>query len=170
MQKIIKSFYLILAIIVITSTAVYAGGLSTTFVEVKLKDVKPGKTYSIKEVKGKALIIKNTTEDMTVDIGIEPEKPVEYNLVPGYEAIPDLAWVTIETDHFKDIGPGEKAETDVFISIPKGKEHEGKKYQVYLYSHTEGQATFRTGLMSRLLIDMREKDDSPNKPKGKSKE
>ncbi len=154
-----------LSIILIAAGAAYAGGLSTTFVEVKLKDLKPGQTYSMKEEKGRALKVDNTTEDMTVDIAIEPEAPVDYNLVPGYEPIPDISWVEIEKDSFKGIGPGQAAETDIRISIPKGKGHKGKKYQVYIYSHTTGQATFRTGLMSRILFEIAGEEPSAEKSK-----
>ncbi len=165
MNKAIKLFALIFSIIFITSFTAYAGGLSTTFVEVKLKGLKPGKTYSMREEKGKSLIVSNTTEDTTVDIAVEPETPVDYNLVPGYEPIPDLSWIEIEKNSFKEIGPGQAAETDISITIPKGKKHRGKKYQVYIYSHTTGQATFRTGLMSRILFEIA--NESPPKGKGK---
>ena len=154
MPRSLKALTLVLSILLITSAIAIAGGLSTTFVEIKLKDLETGNTYSIKEMKGRALIVNNTTEDVTVDIKIEAEKPVDYNLVSGYEPIPDLSWVAIEKDYFKDIGPGESAKTDVLISIPKGRGHIGKKYQVYIYSHTAGPATFRMGLMSRVLIEV----------------
>ncbi len=154
MQKAFKITNILLSIILIAANTAYAGGLSTTFVEVKLKDLQPGKTYSMKEEKGRALKVDNTTEDMTVDIAIEPEIPVDYNLVPGYEPIPDLSWIEIEKSSFKGIGPGQAAETDIRIAIPKGKKHSGRKYQVYIYSHTTGQATFRTGLMSRILFEI----------------
>jgi hypothetical protein len=154
MPKYLRSLILVLSILLITSAIAIAGGLSTTFVEIKLRYLQPGNTYSIREMKGRALIVNNTTEDITVDIEIEAEKPADYNLVSGYEPIPDLSWITIEKNSFKDIGPGESAETDILISIPKGKGHIGRKYQVYIYSHTAGQATFRMGLMSRVLIEV----------------
>lgn len=151
MNRKFTSFAMALSIILICST-VYAGGLSTTLVEVKLENLKPGGTYSLKELKNKSLVVRNTTNDITVDIEIEAEAPVDYNLVPGYEPIPDLSWVKIEKPSFKGIGPGKSAETDITISIPKKGKYRGKKYQVYIYSHTAGKATFRMGLMSRILL------------------
>jgi len=145
----ILSLFVILAA---TGIAV-AGGLSSHFIEVKLKDVKIGKIYSVKEETGKLLDISNTTEDMTLDIAIESEKPEDYNLVSGYEPIPDLSWVVIEKGYFEKVGPGESIETDILISIPRDEEYAGKKYQVYIYSHTAGKETFRTGLMGRILIE-----------------
>ena len=156
MPKLVKSLLLTAFFIFIAGNIAVAGGLSTRFVEVKLKDLEPGKAYSVKEVTGKALVVNNATESRTVDIAIEPEKPVDYSLVPGYEPIPDLSWVAIEKDYFKEVGPGKSAETDILISIPKDKECWGRKYQVYIYSHTAGKETFRMGIMSRILIEIKE--------------
>ena len=142
-----------LIIVLFVSSVSFAGGLSTHFVEITLNKLEPGKTYSVKEISKSTLIINNTTKDKTVDIEIVPEKPVDYNLVPGYEPIPDLSWVKIGKGYFEHIGPGGSAETDISIAIPAGKEYYGKKYQVYIYSHTTGQGTFRVGIMSRLLIN-----------------
>lgn len=135
-----------------SASCVYAGGLSSYFVEVKLENLVPGKTYSIKQEKNQALVIKNTTDDMTVDIGVEPEKPVDYNLVKGYEPIPDLSWIKIEKNFFKEVKPQQTIESDITINVPRNKKYYGKKYQVYIYSHTAGQGTFRVGLMSRILF------------------
>ena len=147
---------LILSLVFILAAAgiAMAGGLSSHFIEVKLKDVKIGKIYSVKEETGKLLDISNTTEDMTLDIAIESEKPKDYNLVSGYKPIPDLSWVVIEKNFFEKVKPGETVKTDILISIPKKRRYAGKKYQVYIYSHTAGKETFRTGLMGRLLIDI----------------
>lgn len=147
-----------MAIILFVAGTALAGGLSSRFIEVKMKDLEQGKAYSVKEMTGRMLDVNNTTEDVTTDIAIEPEKPVDYNLVPGYEPIPDLSWVKIEKSLFEKVGPGASVETDISITIPKGKEHAGKKYQVYIYSHTAGDETFRTGLMGRVLIEIKEKE------------
>jgi len=156
MPKRMKVFAIILISIFMFSNIAFAGGLSTKFAEVKLKDLEPGKTYSVEKETYRALVIDNTTEANTVDILIEPEMPVDYNLVPGYEPIPELSWVTIEKNTFKDIAPGQSAKTDILISIPNQDMHKGKKYQVYIYSHTTGKAMFRVGLMSRILIEIKE--------------
>jgi len=170
MTNFIKSKIFFLAIIFLAAGTAFAGGLSSHFIEVKLKDLEPGATYSVKEQTKKALDIINTTEDITTDIGIEAEKPVDYNLVPGYEPIPDLSWVKIEKNYFEKVGPGQSVETDISISIPKGKEHAGKKYQVYIYSHTAGKDTFRMGLMGRVLLEIKEMDKGKKRPPSPIKE
>ncbi|MBL7069717.1 MAG: hypothetical protein ISS34_07665 [Candidatus Omnitrophica bacterium] len=154
MLRIRKPIILFLVVTYITANTALAGGLSSRLVEVRLKDLTPGKIYSVKESTGKILDVTNTTEDITVNIGIEPEKPVDYNLVPGYEPIPDLSWVAIEKNYFKKVDPGESVKTDILISIPKDKRYAGKKYQVYIYSHTAGEAMMRVGIMGRLLIEI----------------
>jgi len=152
-----KLLILSLVFILAATGIAMAGGLSSHFIEVKLKDVKIGKIYSVQEKTGKLLDISNTTEDMTLDIAIESEKPQDYNLVSGYEPIPDLSWVVIEKNFFEGLKPGETVKTDILISIPKKGKYAGKKYQVYIYSHTTGEQTFRTGLMGRLLIEINKK-------------
>lgn len=157
MTRITKAALLFTLIYSVSVGYVFAGGLSSHFVEEKMVDLQPGKAYSVKDVTKRALSVENTTKDVTVDVEIVPEKPVDYNLVPGYEPIPDLSWVKIEKNYFKDVGPGASIETDVTITIPGGAEYYGKKYQVYIYSHTAGAGTFRLGIMSRILIHTAQK-------------
>lgn len=156
MKKAFSTITLVFSIFLFGCIPVYAGGLSTHFIETTLEDLELGKSYSIKEETGKALVVVNTTEDKTVDIEIEPEIPVDYNLLPDYEPVPDVSWVKIEKNYFEAIAPGEKAETDIIIIIPEDKEYYGRKYQLYIYSHTAGSATFRTGIMSRILLHISE--------------
>ena len=132
-----------------------AGGLSTRFIQAKLKGLTPGETYSVEKKTGQLLIINNTTESK-VDIGIKPEIPIAGTLVSGYEPIPDLSWVVIKKSYFKNIGSNKSAKTDILVTIPPGKEYLGKKYQVYIYSHTAGKETMRMGIMSRILIEIEE--------------
>lgn len=171
LNSIIKTALVCTAILLLSSSVANAGGLSTKFVEVTLENLELGKIYSVKEKTGKTLVIKNTTEDKTVDIAMEPEAPVDYNLVEGYEPIPDISWVVIEKSYFTDVGPGKEAETDILISIPDDEALYGKKYQVYIYSHTAGTAaTFRMGLMSRLFLHISEKPSAASEKTGVTKE
>ena len=156
-NKYVTTLVLVLSVFSFGSHFLYAGGLSTTFVEIKLENLEPGKSYSIKGLKNKALVVCNTTKNITTDIEVEPEIPVSYNIKKGYQPIPSLSWVKVQKSYFKDVKPGEDAETDIIINIPKNKNLYGKKYQVYIYSHTAGKEAFRMGLMSRLLIHTAEK-------------
>ena len=155
MKKVLIIIFTIVHIIFGMAICSYAGGLSTTFVQAKVENLEPGKEYSITDLT-KSLVIKNTTSKITTDIEISPENAKEYNLIDGYEPLPDISWIKVKKSYFKDVGPGEKVETEVTISIPDNKAYYGKKYQAYLYSHTAGKGTFRMGLMSRLLIHTKE--------------
>jgi len=171
MLKLLIPIILLLSIVMLNPNCVHAGGLSTKFVEVTLENLELGKLYSVKELTGKTLVITNTTADQKVDIAIEPEAPVDYNLVEGYEPIPDINWVMVEKSYFVDIGPDKEAETDILISIPDDEALYGKKYQVYIYSHTAGTAaTFRMGLMSRLFLHISEKPSAPSEKPGVPRE
>lgn len=154
MIRTVKLPLMVSLILLLSATCLYAGGLSSHFVEEKMDNLRPGETYSVKANTGKALVVQNTTKDITVDIAIEPEKPVDYNTVPGYEPIPDLSWVKIDKNYFEKVKPGDAIKTDISISIPTGNKYYGKKYQVYLYSHTAGEGTFRVGIMGRILLNM----------------
>jgi len=154
MWRYFKLSSAVLCLILFMCYTSFAGGLSTQFVEVRLKGLRPGKSCSVKDKSGRELIIENTTDSKVVDIAVKAEKPVGYNLVPGYKPIPDLSWVVIDKDYFKDVGPGQSAKTDISIKIPNDRKYAGKKYQVYLYSHTAGKETMRMGLMSRLLLEV----------------
>jgi len=157
MIRLILKNTAILCITLLVCSSAYAGGLSTEFVSVILKDIEPGETYSVKELTGKTLIVKNTTDSVAVDLQIEPERPQSYHIVKGYKTIPDISWVKIEKDYFEGVMPKSSAETDILITIPKEEQYYGKKYQVYIFSHTSGKSTFSLGLMSRILIHTKDK-------------
>jgi len=142
----------LISLILFSASCAYAGGLSTPFIGVKLKDIKPGKTYNVEKVTGKPLIVTNTTDAVTMNIKIELRKPTKDNLVKGYKPIPKLSWVRIKKTYFKNVGPGESVKTRVLVSIPNRLKYRGKKYQFQVYSHTAGKETFSVGLMSRVLI------------------
>jgi hypothetical protein len=154
MKKLIFLTAIILSVFLLVPPPLWAGGLSSTLIEVKLDKLEPGKSYSVKEIRKIPLIVTNTTEGQTLDIKIESERPVDYNLVVGYEPIPDLSWVKIEKDYFGEVGPKKSIDTDITITIPNDKAYYGKKYQVYIYSHTAGKAALRIGLMGRILLEI----------------
>lgn len=155
MRHILSSCVIAITAMLVCSSSIYAGGLSTSFVEAKLENLELGKTYSVKEMTKREVVVKNTTTDKTVPVKIEPEAPTEGNLVPGYEPIPDISWVKVTPDYFEAVAPGTSAKADVFITIPQDAKYHGKKYQVYIYSHTAGQAMFRVGLMSRVFLHIK---------------
>ncbi|MDD5136741.1 MAG: hypothetical protein PHN63_05280, partial [Candidatus Omnitrophica bacterium] len=82
MGRINRFILMTVSILLLSASSLYAGGLSSHFVEEKMENLEPGKTYSVKAVTGRVLTVQNTTKDITVDIAVDPEKPVDYNTVP----------------------------------------------------------------------------------------
>jgi hypothetical protein len=153
MLKKIFRVTLLLIVCFVFYTETYAAGLTTGFSEVILEDLEVGKTYSTKEVAGLPLVVVNTGKE-PVDLKLELLLPDTSELKEGYESIPDLAWIRLEKTDFKKIMPNEAATTDVLISIPEDKLHLGKKYQVFIWSHTTG-GTIGIGLKSKLLLKIK---------------
>ena len=153
MNKTLKIYIIALICLFLIVDYSHAAGLRTHFVEVRMDNIEPGRTYSVKETAKKPLIIENVAKKAVVNIEITPERPASYNLTAGYEPIPDLSWIALEKSYFENVGPGGKIETDIHVTIPEKKEYYGSKYEAYLYSHTVGKTGYKTGLMSRLLIE-----------------
>jgi hypothetical protein len=66
-----------------------------------------------------------------------------------------LGWVSLAQLNFSNIQPRASAETDVVITIPADAQYKGKKYQVFIWSHTVGRK-IGVGLKSKLLITIKE--------------
>jgi hypothetical protein len=141
-------------IVLICACVAEAGGLSTTFSVVTLEDLEIGKTYSTKEVANMPLEIVNTGKE-PVNLKIELILAQPEELKEGFEPIPDLSWIKLEKTEFNDIKPNETAVTDVILSIPDKEEYKGKKYQVFIWSHTFG-TSIGVGLKSKLLLSIKE--------------
>ncbi|MBL7157325.1 MAG: hypothetical protein ISS92_04070 [Candidatus Omnitrophica bacterium] len=131
----------------------YAAGLSTTFGQVRVDNIKIGQTYSMEKEAKTPLVIKNTS-DVELALKIDLFIPKEKELIEGYEAIPDTEWIELEMDNFT-LPPQSEVSTDVIIKIPGDEEYIGKKYQVYIWSHTIG-GSIAIGLRSKLLISITE--------------
>ncbi len=145
-----------MAIITLSALAVCASaeasGLRTTFSEVALQNLEIGRTYNTKEAAGLPLVIENTG-DGSVDLAIEVIAPGAEELKGGYEPIPDISWIILEKKSFSGVEPGGKAETDVMITIPDNTSYHGKKYQVYIWTHSVGLSV-GVGLKSKLLLSI----------------
>lgn len=132
----------------------YAAGLSTTFSEVTLEGLEIGKGYSTKELANLPLAVVNTGEE-PIDLKVEILLPEPEELKEGYEPIPDINWIRLKKSSFKGIKPKKAAVTDVKILIPADDIYKGKKYQVFIWTHSVGSA-IGIGLKSKLLFTIKE--------------
>lgn len=149
MKNLLFAIFL-LGLVCFSFQAAEAGGLSTTFSEVTLDNLEIGKTYSTREVASLPLEVVNTGK-LPINLKIEPVMPQEPELKAGFEPILDLSWIRLEKSEFNNIKPSESAITDVVFSVPHKEKYKGKKYQVFIWSHTTGGA-IGIGLKSKLLL------------------
>ncbi|MCM8781753.1 MAG: hypothetical protein NC828_01700 [Candidatus Omnitrophica bacterium] len=153
-----RKYITIIIFSLMTTVAVFtsyleAAGLSTDFSEVSLENLEPGKTYSTKEVAALPLTVVNRGEE-PIDLKIELLLPDASELKEGFEPIPDLGWVELKETEFKDIGPKKSVTTDVLINIPDNNIYRGKRFQVFIWSHTVGRQ-IGVGLKSKLLLSIK---------------
>jgi len=153
LSRVVSFSLLLLALCFCHPLCLCAGGLSTTFGEVKIENLKIGGEYSLEEVAEFPLIVQNTS-DQEIELKIEVLYPKEAELKEGYQIIPDTSWISLRQDYFK-LNPDQEAKTDVIIKIPDNENLLGEKYQAYLWSHTIGRS-LGVGLKSRLLFTIAE--------------
>ncbi|NQT07430.1 MAG: hypothetical protein HQ575_07825 [Candidatus Omnitrophica bacterium] len=150
MKRIIPVF---ICTVLLMTSAVYAMGLSTTFGRVRVDNLMAGQRYSMQRDGDAPFIIKNTS-NFELKLKMDVVIPSENELVEGYEAIPDAGWINVQGDSF-NLPPESDLSTDIIITVPDDDIYKGKKYQVYIWSHTEGGA-IAVGLKSKLLISIAE--------------
>jgi len=148
-----KVLFILFCILFLSGQIAYAMGLSTTFGQVRVDNVKIGQTYSMTKDVDTPFVIKNTS-DIELALKIDVLVPKENELIEGYEAIPDANWIKLEKDYFP-LPPQSEVSTDILINIPDKERYKGKKYQVYIWSHTI-EGTIGIGLRSKLLITIGE--------------
>jgi len=151
-MKIIFCLFLSVALCCL-AMPLFAGGLSTSFGEVKVANLKIGQEHSMEETADFPLVVCNTSDEV-IELKMEALYPKDAELKDGYQPIPDINWIVLEQDYFV-LDPGDEAKTDVIIKIPDDNVLSGRKYQVYLWSHTIGRS-LGVGLKSRLLFTVAE--------------
>ncbi|MEK7476768.1 MAG: hypothetical protein AAB152_14195 [Candidatus Coatesbacteria bacterium] len=137
-------------------------GITTNFVEVLVEDVPAGSRYAITE---KLVDVKNNS-DVALRIRFEAEEPSAGLMRPGYEPIPDPAWVGFEP-RTVEVKPGETVTAKAVLNVPDDPEYVGKRFQVMVWIHpVEGAGTLgiSVGLKPRLLFSIAPKG-RPGGPK-----
>jgi len=131
----------------------HAYGLKTGFGKVILENVPMGVEYSMRKDSKFPLVIDNNS-DSVVEIKIEVLVPEGNEVQKDYEPIPSADWIKLEKSSFT-IEPKGKAETDVVINIPYKEEYLGRKFHVFIWSHTIGES-LGIGIRSKLLFSVGE--------------
>ncbi len=131
----------------------HAYGLRTGFGKVALENIPMGVEYSMRKDSKFPLVLENNS-DSVVDVKIEVLVPKGDEVQAGYEPIPSTDWIKLEKNSFT-IEPNGKAETDIVINIPYKEEYLGRKFHVFIWSHTIGES-LGIGIRSKLLFSVGE--------------
>lgn len=153
-----KARYLLVNLMVILNfqCAVSAGErFSSTMGEVLLRNLQPGQQYHLTSLLKFPLRVTYEGEK-PVTILIDPALPEPNEMKKNYEPIPDIRWVKVSPSSFESV-QSTTVETNVSISIPDDDALLGRKFIVYLWSHTIGAQKgmhLGLGVKSRLLISI----------------
>lgn len=150
-----KKINILILLLMLLPIRALGTGILTPFTEWTIVNAKPGEKYSVQELLGKPVKVKNTGKSRTA-IEIEVVKPSESELKEGYERIPDVKWVNIEQENF-DIEPNKWGRTNLILEVPKNKKYYGKKYQAFLLIKTVGKGKVEACLKSKILISVEKK-------------
>ena len=147
-----KLLYTFLLTLVFAATAYTVGGLSSNWGEIVVENLETGKSYDLNKYSGSPFTIVNNFKS-DVDLQLKVLKPEPNEIKPGYEAIPDITWVKLEKAEIK-VGASKKEVVNVKLTIPDEQQYAGKKYHVWIWTYTSGQA-MGVGLKSRILFSVK---------------
>jgi hypothetical protein len=156
MTKIALAFTaLLLVVIGLGAPAVaLAGGLSTQIGEAVIENLQIGQTYNLADLANLYLIVTNSG-DAPVDLRMDVQYPDSGQLRLDAAVIPDTSWIRLSEDDFV-LGAGEKAVSNISISIPHDEKLLGGKYQFNIWSHTvprDGEGmSLAYGLRTRIIF------------------
>ena len=137
------SFFFIVCLSFINN--LYALGISTEFNNILVENLQIGQEYNLTKLLNLPCKAKNNS-DKKVKIKIQPVRPVQQSLKPGFEVIPSTDWIKILNSEIS-VEPQSFAVSDLVIKIPDDKTLLGRKFQVNIWfyiSSVEGES----GLLS----------------------
>ena len=117
---------------ILPTSYLYAGGISTNFINVNLENLSIDTEYNLRISYDRPLEITNRSKkniDIVIDVQIP--NPQEGNLKPNTKPIPTEKWVTVSPQKYT-VPPGETVVSDVIIKIPKDKKLQNKSFQFNL--------------------------------------
>lgn len=139
-----KLFLLFIICFISAACSLKGAGLSTTFVEVLVENLKPGNVYSLKNSVNYPYKIMNKGQK-AIDISIKALISDKQYLRKKFENIPDLNWIRFEPSDLH-LEPGEEKEADIIITLPDKKEYYDHRYQVNIHTEAKGETGFSVAL------------------------
>ena len=158
-----NNIIIIMFMLVAFTPVVFGFGLSVTWSEVRIDNLKIGVTYNLKEAARLPFQV-TYRGDKEAEVIVDVLSPKKDELKEIYEPIPNVSWIQLTNSRFI-LGPGENGYSDVIITIPNDKKYFRKKYQVQLYTHAvpgygSGGATLGVAVGSRLLISIAQSEET----------
>jgi hypothetical protein len=136
-------------------------GLSVTYADMTLNNLKVGATYNLKDLIGYPFKVSYRGErnvGITIDVIVPPKNLIRKE---GIDPVPDISWIKVLTNHFL-LQPGESGNTDILLTIPDDKKLMGKTYQITLNTHTDstGGGIIGIGVNTSLVLKIAEKEET----------
>lgn len=133
-------------------------GLGTNFVEVLAEGVPVGSRYVLES---KLVDAKNNGDEGGA-VRFDGDIPLHAYMRPGYEPIPDGAWLSFEP-RTVDLGPGESKSVKLVLYVPDDPSLVGRRFQAMVWIHpVQASGNVALGLKSRFLFSVGPK--TPAKP------
>lgn len=127
-------------------------GLSSQFINVVLENLKPGRSYNLRELKGIPYTVKNRG-DSPVEVVLEVIPPGEKEMVAPYEAIPDPSWLQLSPSR-AILGAGEPAFSDLTIKVPDDPKYVGRHFHGVIWAHTLNTGFMAAGVKSNVRFSI----------------
>jgi hypothetical protein len=165
-MKFVKSVFgfLVISCFLLTTSCLFAGGISTTCGMMYLGNLKIGQAYSLKQLLGYPFTVSYNGEAMaTMNIYVETPSTTTKD---GYDPLPSTSWISLERTGFA-LDPRQTAETDVTITIPDDEKYMGKKYMAYIVpqsgasNNAGGGIAIGTALQCALRLEIAAKPPTP---------
>jgi hypothetical protein len=123
-------------------------GLRTHSGEIVLENVELGRTYNLREARKVPFVVTNIGTS-PVEVRVDVLAPRASKISSGYEAIPDLGWLSVRPDS-QTLAPDENGFFDVVLRVPSDSRFAGRHYQAELWAHTGGTGMFGAGVTGQM--------------------
>jgi hypothetical protein len=133
-------------------------GLSSQFIDVVLANLKPGRSYNIRELKGVPYTVKNrgtSPVEVILDVVIPPKGYQR----PPFEPIPDPTWVQVRPAKFR-LGPGEAGYSDLIITLPDDEKLKDKHFMAQIWARTWNTGMLAAGVKSDIRFSVGKSPDT----------